>query len=305
MKGQSVAPWALLFLVCHLAAPAAMGEETARAQGTESRLKVRQVSHGAGNLSAPQQHCDFNHYVLASLARMPFGGGYSVKAPASANLSKKAVVWETAAQRLRVNADAAQPSFCSGACYVLMLQAFQLWHQANAKPWRAEAWKACDVHGQGDGYGVWGRANANGPGFAKLLHDTGAGVNFSDLKQARRGDFLKFFWTEEIGCKERGHMVVFLGAEEKEGEVYIRYWSSNIPDGYSERSVPLSKMHHLIFSRITRPEKFADVDKLPAVDAWLKDMQKRSVPFTEVVVKCGMLSAPVPVEKEKDTPAAP
>lgn len=279
----------------HFTAQTGAGPKVSVSPGS---LKVRRVGSQAARVSNPQAEIDFSNYVQKALSQMPKGGGYSVKAPASKNLSTKAIVWDAASQQLKVNVAEAQPSFCSGACYVLLLHSLKLWQQGTHAPLPPEAWKACDVHGQGDGYGIWGRANANGPGFAKLVHDLGAGENFTDIKKARPGDFLKFFWTEEIGCKERGHMVAFLGLEEKEGLLHVRYWSSNMPDGYSERSIPLQKMHNLIFTRITHPGKFANADKLPAVDTWLKDMQKRSVPFSEVAEQCGIVTSPVLKEQQ-------
>lgn len=232
----------------------------------------------------------FSDFVLLSLKDMPAGGGYSTKSQASKNLSTKALVWDEAGRRLRVNVQAAQPSFCSEACYMVLVHALELWQSQASRKLPTNAWKALCVHGQADGVAVWGRANANGPGFAKLVHDLGAGRNFEDIRIARPGDFLKFFWTDEIGCRERGHMVVFLGTEQVEGKLHIRYWSSNVPEGYSRRSVPIDKMHHLIFTRITKPEMFAGAAELAPKDAWLADMQKRSVPFSEVCQTCGVIS---------------
>lgn len=302
MKGRIIPILLLLCNVCRGEVPpaASTSEPVAHQRGAVSAivLKERRVGSQALRATNMQSELDFNRYVLKALSHMPVGGGYSVKAPASKNLSTKAVVWNAATRQLSVNGAEAQPSFCSGACYVVLLHALKLWQQETRGALPAEAWKACDVHGQADGSGIWGRANANGPGFAKLVHDLDVGDNFSALEQARRGDFLKFFWTEEIGSKERGHMVVFLGVEEKDGQQHIRYWSSNMPDGYSERSIPLRKMHHLIFTRVTRPGNFSKADRLPAVDGWLKDMQKRSVPFAEVAKQCGIGASPRHAEQQ-------
>ena len=253
------------------------------------RLKQRQT-HAR---SAQQQA--LNAMVLQALADMPGNGGYSVGASAAKRLANQAVVWNEADHALKLNLKAAQPSFCSAACYIALLRSLQLWQQSGAGSLPPAAWKAMDVAlGTPDGKGVWGRANANGPGFAKLVHDLGAGVNFTELQQARAGDFLKFFWNGEIGARERGHIVVFLGTAEVDGQPAVRYWSANKPDGFSERTVPLAKMHHLIFTRITKPENFANAAKLPESDAWLHDMQKASVPFDEVCKRCGIAAAATP-----------
>lgn len=266
------------------------------------RLKPR-TTHIPRTPAVPQpaRAADFSACVLRALEQMPRGGGYSVKASASRNLSTKAVVWDETAQRLRIDVQAAQPSFCSGACYVALLHALEIWQASSGAALPPAAWKAMDVHGQADGSGVWGRANANGPGFSKLVHDLNAGVSFTDPAAAQPGDFLKFFWSGEIGARERGHMVVFLGTQQVEGQPHIRYWSANMPDGYSERSIPLSKMHHLIFTRITRPANFANAATLPATDTWLRDMQKKSVDFSEVSHACGIGS---PVQGPAQAPGA-
>lgn len=249
------------------------------------RLKQRQVS------PRPAADGSLNALVLKAVAEMPQNGGYSVGAKTARKLANQAVVWNEKTGRLELDLHQAQPSFCSAACYVALLHTLELWERSGKGKLPAEAWKKLDmVLGTPDGKSIWGRANANGPGFAKLFHDLGAGVNFSALELAQPGDFLKFFWTDEIGAKERGHMVVFLGTEQKDGETCVKYWSANKPDGYSERSIPLSKMHHLIFTRLTAPEKLAGATGLPETDAWLRDMQKVSVPYGEVVQKCGIIT---------------
>lgn len=274
-----------LALLCDTAA----GAGISGAQGTA--LKTRRTS---ARVPARQQAVSFSTFVLKACKEMPVGGGYKANSDTIRTLSSKAVYWDEQAQRLHVELPAAQPSFCSAACYVALLRAFELWQQHIRRHLPPQAWQALDIAEQKDGIGIWGRANANGPGFAKLVHDLGAGVNFTELQQARAGDFLKFFWNGEIGARERGHIVVFLGTAEVDGQPAVRYWSANKPDGFSERTVPLAKMHHLIFTRITKPENFANASKLPATDAWLRDMQKNSVPFDEVCKRCGIATASKP-----------
>ena len=236
-------------------------------------------------------HNDFNYYILTAHRQMPQKGGYSVKAPSAKNLATRAVVWDVEKGELLVNIAQAQPSFCSAACYIVLLHALKLWERETHSSLPPDAWKMMDIkYGLPDGKLVWGRANANGPSYAKLIHDINAGESFTDINDARAGDFLKFFWTDEIGAKERGHMVVFLGTEQKEGKTCIRYWSSNVPDGYSERVVPIEKMHHLIFTRISRPGNFARVTKLPTLDSWLGDMLKKSCSFEEACKVCGIIA---------------
>lgn len=251
-------------------------------------LKVRRTS---ARVPAQKQAVSFSSFVVKACSQMPRGGGYAANAETIRTLSEQAVVWDDAAQRLLVNPQAAQPSFCSAACYVALLRALELWQQHIHRHLPPEAWHALDMAEQKDGIGVWGRANANGPGLAKLVHDLQAGRNFEDVRLARPGDFLKFFWTDEIGSRERGHLVVFLGTETKEGKLHIRYWSSNMPDGCGVKSTPAADMHHPIFTRITRPEMFARAARLPETDEWLSDMQRRAFTYDEVRTACGIIPA--------------
>ena len=122
------------------------------------------------------------------------------------------------------------------------------------------------------------------------MADVGAGVNFTDIALARPGDFLKIFWTPEIGRKERGHLVVYLGTEKKNGNIYLRYWSANMPDGYGTKSVPLNSIKHLIFTRITAPQNFANVTQLPQEDPILAAMLTRDFSFAQVIKMCRIQS---------------
>lgn len=282
---------------CGAAAAAAPANGPKISVGRTPALKVRRTGSATPAAHTPEQSRQFSLILLKTVAAMPRNGGYSVSDQTIDNLSFKAVVWNDSLRRLDLNMQAAQPSFCSAACYLVLLNAVKRWQQETRTAWPAAAWQALDITRQEDGRGVWGRANANGPGFAKLVHDIGAGVSFTDIRKARAGDFLKFFWTEDIGCKERGHMVIYLGAVQKDGGIHIRYWSSNTPDGYSERLVPLNKMHHLIFTRIVSPNKLAEAAKLPEIDPWLRDMQTREVSFEEVVAKCGLIVPKATVPK--------
>ena len=73
------------------------------------------------------------------------------------------------------------------------------------------------IRGQRDGAGIWGRWNANGPGTARLFYELGLGRNFDDFEAAQPGDFMKIFWSEEVGRAEHGHSVIYLGMEKKIG----------------------------------------------------------------------------------------
>ena len=90
------------------------------------------------------------------------------------------------------------------------------------------------IRGQRDGEGIWGRWNANGPGTARLFHELDLGQNFDDFAEAQPGDFMKIFWSPEVGRAEHGHSVIFLGMEKRAGLDYVHFWSSNIPFGYGD-----------------------------------------------------------------------
>lgn len=234
---------------------------------------------------------DFGMLVLQSICKdMPTGGGYSAQPDDVTRVAEKAVIWNDRSQKLEIFPQRAAPTFCSAACYMVLLRALQRWESQSGYHLPTVAWQALDVTpNQPDGTGTWGRANANGPGFARLVATLGAGINFRDVRQAQPGDFLKIFWTPIIGARERGHLVVYLGLEKKNGTTFLRYWSANKPGGYGIKSAPLSSMHNLIFTRITAPQNFARTSALPAHDSWLSDMQKSIFTFEEVRRACHIL----------------
>ena len=209
-------------------------------------------------------------YILSALRSMPVGGGYAADRAAELRLAQHGITWQGSA--LRISPTGASPTFCSAACYMVLLRALQQWEQ-NHPPLPREVWHSLRVEPQhADGYLSWGRANANGPGFAKWVRDLGAGYNFTALHHARPGDFLKFFHTPHIGARERGHLVIYLGTTQRAGQTYIRYWSANKPDGYGERTTPLTALHHLIFTRITHPYRLTQAPHLPPRDPWLNSL---------------------------------
>jgi len=114
------------------------------------------------------------------------------------------------------------------------------------------------------------------------------GQNFDDFAKAQPGDFMKIFWSPEVGRAEHGHSVIYLGMEKKSGLDYVRYWSSNIPAGYGEKSVPRSKIVHAIFSRLDAPANLSRSATLSAVDKYLAGLLSAQSSFEEAKAKCGM-----------------
>ena len=233
----------------------------------------------------PENEAAWYRSVRSGLSRFKDGGGYKANRQALEALVQKACRWDAKAGKPVFLIQEARPSFCSSACYLLLLKALETWDSGRSGPVISErAWLALMPRiGQHDGDGPWGWANANGPGFAVLVHSLGAGVNFEDWGQARPGDFMKIFWTDHIGRRESGHLTVLV----KDGGDEVTFWSSNVPDGYGARTVPKSKIKRVIFTRITRPERF---NLAPSIGhhAWLASLLKQNVSMKEVRRHCGM-----------------
>lgn len=224
---------------------------------------------------------DNNRIILEAVHAMPKGGGYATNLDAAIGLRKSS---DARGGNFYLRPEFASPSYCSGATYLVLLKALQTLQSDKTIFLNNDALKTLLVKGESDGYGIWGRWNANGPGTAKLLSDLEAGRNFEDVTQARAGDFMKIFWSKGIGKKERGHLVVFLKKEKnKLGEWEIHYWSSNKPHGFSSKVTKAHSIKWCIFSRIESPRQFEKVSTLPLQDTFLSDMLKKD--FTKDMVR--------------------
>lgn len=229
----------------------------------------------------------FNAKVLELLKRMPKGGKYATSAKATANL--KAAIERDKKGRLKIDPGVATPSFCSSATYLVFLMMLQSEGALGASESNAGVIEALLFRHQDDGVGVWGRWNANGPGTGRLFQETKLGRNFDDINEAMPGDFLKVWWTDEIGHKERGHSVIYLGLSRAEDEQpKLKFWSSNIPDGYGEKEVPISSVKHMLFSRLTNLSALRDIPKLKDKDEYLAAMKERGSSWQEVKDKAGV-----------------
>jgi hypothetical protein len=226
---------------------------------------------------------DINTLIVRTIERMPQGGKYATTAFANQQL---AAAIRCAGDSLDVQPASATPSYCSGATYLVFLAALQELARSGQIAISRPALNALPVAGNRDGEGVWGRWNANGPGTARLFAETGLGRNFTDWEKARPGDFLKVWWNNEIGHKERGHSVIFLGREEVEGVEHVRFWSSNTPEGYGEKVIPRGKIVRALFSRLERPALINRVANLPKTDSFLASMLKRAATEAEVHQLC-------------------
>jgi len=226
-----------------------------------------------------------NQLVLNTMRTMPTGGGYSAGSTATGALRNAVQLHE---ETLAVDAFHAIPSYCSGATYLVFLKviaSLQSEHRISLPPSTLEALLP---KGQPDGTGIWGRWNANGPGTARLFAELNLGENFSDLTQARPGDFLKIWWTDSIGSSEHGHSVIFIGTESRGGIPYLSYWSSNVPGGFGIKSVPLSRIHRILFSRLENPGLLANTGSIPPSDHYLYSLQTRSSTSSEMEELCSV-----------------
>lgn len=232
----------------------------------------------------------FNAYVLRALAAIPPGGGYAVTTSAGANLSRAVRIAGDGS--LDLAPAGARPSFCSSATYLVFLCALAEMEKGRAMTLRAEITKKLMVENQPDGVGVWGRWNANGPGTARFFHELQLGRNFTDIAFAQPGDFLKVWWTDAIGAKEKGHSVIFLGTDRDQRDgLVVRYWSSNIPNGYGEGRARMSRIKHMVFSRLENPERLKDVVQLPPRDAYLASMLTVNETISAMLGKIGASAA--------------
>ena len=231
-----------------------------------------------------------NRYVLRAIQSVPPGGGYAVTKAAMANFRKSIRIEGNGS--LALTAAMARPSFCSSATYLIFLNVITQMEANGRLKLSAATKKKLLVESQADGVGVWGRWNANGPGTARLFHELKLGRNFTELSEAQPGDFLKIWWTDAVGAREKGHSVIFLGTRRDEsGGLSVLYWSSNIPTGFGQKAVSMSRIKHMVFSRFEHPEALNDVDRVSAKDAYLASMLTANESFTNIPARVGAASA--------------
>jgi hypothetical protein len=214
-----------------------------------------------------------NDLIREAIDRMPQGGDYRAS---SESIRKLESAVQTQENHLVVDAAIAKPSFCSSATYLVFVSVLEKLNEQGQIKFEPGIAEKLLVSGQHDGVGVWGRWNANGPGTARLFEESHLGNNFSSIEKAQAGDFLKIFWNDQIGSKEFGHSVVYLGhGPNAEGIDMVQYWSSNKKGGYGRAEVPRSKIRRMLFSRLTHPENISQIREL-ANDEYLASMLIRS-----------------------------
>lgn len=216
-----------------------------------------------------------NEEILSAISKMPKKGGY-VLTSASPRKMNEAFSWNL--DQLTVNQSKAIPSYCTTATYIVFFKVLKSYWDKNGYPAR-EIQEVFKPNLESDGLRIWGRWNSNGPGTAKFFRDTDLGLNFDDINKALPGDFLKIWWNDEVGKKERGHSVIYIRSTAST----ITFWSSNKDtNGYGERTIPKTMAKKVLFSRLERPENAVKISDIPEKDLFLESMLTRESSWKEV-----------------------
>ena len=235
--------------------------------------------------AASASAANYNALILEQMHKMPSGGKYSVSHFAKIKL-QSAAHFESG--KFFVIPTKPYVSFCSGATYLVFVKAIEELRDSGQLKLDFATLNQLIIRDQRDGEGVWGRWNANGPGTARLFYELGLGRNFADFGQAQPGDFMKIFWNNNVGQRESGHSVIFLGTSQHSDGEYVRFWSSNIGMGYGEKEVPRSKIANAIFSRLETPANLVRINNAPASDSYLGSLLRKKSNFAEARQMCGI-----------------
>jgi hypothetical protein len=228
---------------------------------------------------------DYNGLILDQIKQMPQGGRYSVSHFAKIRLQSSA---HFESGKFFILPSQASPSFCSGATYLVFIRTIEALRARGQLQLDYSTLERLIIRDQRDGEGIWGRWNANGPGTGRLFHELQLGQNFDNFDRAKPGDFMKIFWSRKVGKNEHGHSTIFLGMENRPDGQYVRYWSSNVPSGYGEKSVPRSKVAYAIFSRLQDPANLSRINNAPFVDSYLASLLRSRSSIAEAGAKCGL-----------------
>lgn len=232
----------------------------------------------------PAQARDYNDYVLDAVKQMPAGGKYSKLDDATEALGKS--IYNDRGL-IAQSPLVASPVYCSGASYQVFVEVIRRLQKEGMQV-RNEAIDGLLVNMQPDGTDSWGRWNSNGPGTSRYFYELGLGNNYVRFEDGKPGDFLKMFFNEHIGRRERGHSVVFLGYVKKNGVDYIKYFSSDAPDGRGVYLREKGTVVRVIFSRLQRPDALNNIPAMPKHDEYLASMLVRDGTYEEMLEKIGL-----------------
>ena len=173
---------------------------------------------------------DYNDLILEQIRQMPVGGRYSASRMATIRL-QSAAHFESGKFFILP----AGPSYCSGATYLVFMKTIEALRERGELRLDYGTLEHLMIRDQRDGEGIWGRWNANGPGTARLF-TSWVSAETSRFRTSQAGRFHEDFLVAEVGSNEHGHSVIYLGMENRPDGHYVRFWSSNIPSGYGEKS---------------------------------------------------------------------
>lgn len=250
-------------------------------------VRRQESARAAASLPLPT----LNAVVLQAVDDLPAGGGYGSRATGQALVDAIHIESD-----FRIEPAHAQPSICSSATYLVLLRTLARLRDAGQLDVPLAALQhlappaSIDSLFKDDGKGLWGRWNANGPGTAVLFRELGIGVNFTDWSKKRPGDFMKIWWTDAVGKKERGHSVIYLDERinPQTGIPEVLYFSSGKPHGYGRTWVARDKIVHALFSRLTAPENLARAAALPMTDGYLASLLTVESSFAEAKTQAGV-----------------
>ena len=283
-----------------------------------------------------QVNHEWQNAIVAAIDSFPQGGGYYTGRNSNSQFRRtawrgmnEAFGMQPTDSQPRLDVSKAQPSFCSMATYLALLKAITIWDATDGKQDVPNlAWFCfkpfCGVtdiinhqgYNQADGEGLWGMANANGPGIAVLVKELGVGFNFAGYRgaktekyrenkdeqylsdeqwqsdpvwdKAQRGDFMKIFWNRnETASSDSGAVIGDNGKPDEENGP----GKDPVNAGYSVDTCSRTAIQRVVFSRITRPEKFADANKWRASKKhkWLNELAgKRHGTTKELKKYCGI-----------------
>jgi hypothetical protein len=171
---------------------------------------------------------ELNPLVVEVLRRYPTDGTHTYHWPKTGGWKGCTKDLEYAGELLCAG-DPQKRAYCCGLTFEVFLDAWRLWCQRNARPWRIRDLDLARVRAL---QGQWFGSEADKSCMRTALCDNQLGVRITDLEDALPGDFVQL-WRHD----KSGHSVVFL-AWLREGKTItgLRYWSTqDATKGIGER----------------------------------------------------------------------
>ena len=100
---------------------------------------------------------------------------------------------------------------------------------------------------------------------------------------------MKIFWNPNVGRREHGHSAIYLGLATENGVEYVKFWSSNQPNGFGEKQVPKTRIASVIFSRLKHPELLQrNYAALPRKNSYLAGLISKESSLAEAAHNSGV-----------------